>query len=213
MEQHRTVIKHGIDDSLDNMKRVYNGLDSLLCRAARDILTTIPPGLGVQVNVVYFPQLGFHIALPADQSDPVTGMRLLGRGADDWQIMFTAEDQVFLKDSRMREMDQTIGDVYSNICGRGMAIYLCPGLNLTRIQKRRLRFRTNLLSEFYSTRRFSLLHLRYVGRSIGSWVYLTLAISANICGSLAALAHGATRYGFTRPLLTEENIIKIIGGR
>ena len=114
-EQHRTVIKPGVDDELDAIKRTYDGMDDLLSRSARAIAQSIPADVEVNLNVIYFPQLGFHITVPLDRS---TGNVAYDGGQEKWQRMFTTESQAYYKDQRMREMDETLGDIYAGICGK-----------------------------------------------------------------------------------------------
>ncbi|EDN03922.1 hypothetical protein HCAG_01787 [Histoplasma mississippiense (nom. inval.)] len=67
IEEHRTVVKPRVDPELDDLKETYNGLDSLLNQVAINIAGTIPSRLSNDVNVIYFPQLGFNIAMPLDE--------------------------------------------------------------------------------------------------------------------------------------------------
>lgn len=96
------------------MKDRYNGLDSLLKTVAIDIAKTIPEELEIDVNVIYFPQLGFNIAIPFDR----TGRAAYDGGDETWEQVSTTENRVYFKDSRMREMDEKLGDMYGLICGK-----------------------------------------------------------------------------------------------
>ena len=116
-EQHRTVVLDGIDESLDNLKRTYDGIDDLLSTTARTIETVIPHQIKLDLNVIFFPQIGFLITLPLDKAT--------GRGiyegeaeAEPWERMFTTDNRGYYKDFRMREMDETFGDMYASICGK-----------------------------------------------------------------------------------------------
>ena len=111
VEQHRTVVKRGVDENLDQIKDVYDGMDDLLSHTAVEIARTMPAEINCSLNVIYFPQLGFHITVPIDEttgevvwSDP------------DWERMFTTKIQVYFKDVQMRKMDQDLGDLWANIC-------------------------------------------------------------------------------------------------
>ena len=115
IEQHRTVVKRGIDNRLDEIKNLYDGMDHLLSRTAIDIAREIPPDLDISLNVIYFPQLGFHITVPVDET---TGQPLWEGGDTPWERIFTTKNQVYFKDRRMREMDDQLGDLYAMICGR-----------------------------------------------------------------------------------------------
>lgn len=120
IEQNRTVVKRGINNNLDELKNVYDGMDDLLSRTAIDIARTLPDHIALKLNVIYFPQLGYHITMPidpdtrqpvyeGDELDPASGGR--------WERMFTTENQVYLKDARMRAMDERLGDLWNMICG------------------------------------------------------------------------------------------------
>lgn len=121
IEEHRTVVKPRVDRELDNLKETYNGLDSLLNQVAINIAGTIPRRLGSDVNVIYFPQLGFNIAMPLDER----GRAVYNGGEQPWDQVFTTENRVYFKDSRMREMDERFGDIYGLICGK----YPKPGVS------------------------------------------------------------------------------------
>ncbi|PWY89766.1 DNA mismatch repair protein Msh5 [Aspergillus heteromorphus CBS 117.55] len=117
-EQGRTVVKPGIDRELDRMKDRYDGLNSLLKQVAIEIATTIPESSEIDVNVIYFPQLGFNIAIPLNEAGDAAY-----RGAeDDWELMFLTENRAYFKDFRMREMDDKLGDIYGLICEKEIEI-------------------------------------------------------------------------------------------
>ncbi|GKZ53619.1 mutS protein msh5 [Aspergillus niger] len=117
-EQGRTVVKPGIDRDLDRIKDRYDGLNSLLKQVAIEIATTIPESYDIDVNVVYFPQLGFNIAIPLNNAGDAAY-----RGAEnEWELMFFTENRAYLKDFRMREMDDKLGDIYGIICEREIEI-------------------------------------------------------------------------------------------
>ncbi|GAB1196381.1 hypothetical protein APSETT444_005651 [Aspergillus pseudonomiae] len=103
-EQGRTVVKPGLDRELDKMKDSYDGLSSLLKQVAIDIASTIPESLDIDVNVIYFPQLGFNIAIPLNDRGEATFT-----GSDDeWELIFVTENRAYFKDFRMREMDEKL---------------------------------------------------------------------------------------------------------
>ncbi|KAE8401294.1 muts domain V-domain-containing protein [Aspergillus pseudonomiae] len=117
-EQGRTVVKPGLDRELDKMKDSYDGLSSLLKQVAIDIASTIPESLDIDVNVIYFPQLGFNIAIPLNDRGEATFT-----GSDDeWELIFVTENRAYFKDFRMREMDEKLGDIYGLICEKEIEI-------------------------------------------------------------------------------------------
>ena len=116
-EMHRTVIKSGVDDDLDAMKRTYDGLDDLLNRVCQDIVATIPSVYSLELNIIFFPQIGFLISV---KLNPITGrVDYEGGEREDqrWTRIFSTEKNVYYKDSRMKELDDRFGDMYSVICG------------------------------------------------------------------------------------------------
>lgn len=120
IDQNRTVVKRGVSDELDDIKNRYDGMGDLLSRTAVAIARTLPNHVDVDLNVIYIPQLGYHITMPLD---PNTRQPVYEGDPDDpagggrWERMFTTENQVYLKDTRMREMDERLGDLWNMICG------------------------------------------------------------------------------------------------
>lgn len=108
------MVRSGIDQELDNLKETYSGMDSLLNQVAVNIAASLPEAITKEINVVYFPQLGFNIAMPFDDRD----MPMYGSNDEDWTQVFNTENRAYFKDSRMREMDEKLGDVYGLICGK-----------------------------------------------------------------------------------------------
>ena len=112
-EQHRTVVKAGVNEELDNMKTTYDGLETLLSRVAVHIARNVPAELDTKLNVIYFPQIGFLIAV---RFDPDTGNGVYEGSEDDpWDKMFTTHEFAYYKNSNMTEMDSYLGDIYGQI--------------------------------------------------------------------------------------------------
>jgi DNA mismatch repair protein MSH5 len=103
-----------VDRDLDLLKDRYNGLDGLLKQVAVDVASTIPADLQIEVNVIYFPQLGFNIAIPFDG----TGRAAYTGSGGTWEQVFTTENRAYFKDERMRELDEKLGDIYGLVCGK-----------------------------------------------------------------------------------------------
>lgn len=112
-QEHRTVVKPRVDPDLDKLKETYNGMDSLLSQVAVTIAATLPEGLSNELNVIYFPQLGFNIAIPLNEH----GRPVYDGGEEEWTQVFSTENRAYFKDFRMREMDERLGDMYGSICG------------------------------------------------------------------------------------------------
>jgi DNA mismatch repair protein MSH5 len=89
IEEHRTVVRTGVDDTLDEMKRTYDGIESVLSEVAKHIACEMPDDIKMYLNVVFFPQIGFLIAVPLD---PDTGLAVYEGGIEDeWERIFVTE--------------------------------------------------------------------------------------------------------------------------
>ncbi|KAK0104513.1 MutS protein msh5 [Cadophora gregata] len=123
VEQHRTVVKQGVDAELDNMKRTYDGLDSMLTQVATEVSHTVPEWAAQYVsNCIFFPQLGFLTVVPLD---PETGKgKYEGEGVENdiWERMFTSNDMGYYKNNRMKELDAFFGDIFGLICDKEIEI-------------------------------------------------------------------------------------------
>ncbi|KAK6006420.1 hypothetical protein QM012_006830 [Aureobasidium pullulans] len=119
-DQSRNVVRQGVDHDLDELKRTYEGLESLLIQVAQHVAESVPEELNANINVVFFPQIGFLIAIP---QDPTTGHGIFEGPEDDpWEKMFTTEDFAYYKNENVIEMDTYFGDIYGRICGREIEI-------------------------------------------------------------------------------------------
>ncbi|KAF8867217.1 hypothetical protein BDZ45DRAFT_667190 [Acephala macrosclerotiorum] len=121
-EQHRTVVRQGVDVELDSIKRTYDGMDSLLTQVANQLSKDLPEWASQYVeNCIFFPQLGFLTVVPLD---PETGKgKYEGEGIDDvWEKMFVSNDMGYYKNRHMKEMDEYFGDLYGMICDREIEI-------------------------------------------------------------------------------------------
>ena len=114
---HRTVVNTGVSDELDNMKRTYDGIEDLLNLTSLEIAATIPKVHSLDLNVIFFPQIGFLISIPLN---PDTGRGdWEGGEAEDqrWDRIFSTATRIYYKDFRMHELDERLGDMYAMICG------------------------------------------------------------------------------------------------
>jgi hypothetical protein len=164
------VVKQGIDRELDKIKDRYDGLNSLLRHVALDIAATIPATLDVDVNVIYFPQLGFNIAIPLNDHG---GAEYTGSD-DDWELMFITENRAYFKDFRMREMDEKLGDIYGIICGKPNKLTesLEEGeLKIVRWQRKKSRLCTTWRKGFFDMRMCSSMPLIFAAILIGQFLW------------------------------------------
>lgn len=121
-DQGRNVVRNGVDHDLDELKRTYEGLESLLAQVAQHVAQFVPEGLNADINVVFFPQIGFLIAVPQDQG---TGHGVYeGPEEEPWEKMFTTEEYAYYKNDNVVEMDSYFGDIYGRICGEWLSSLL-----------------------------------------------------------------------------------------
>ncbi|KAF1953404.1 hypothetical protein CC80DRAFT_518265 [Byssothecium circinans] len=119
-EESRTVILQGVDEELDNMKYIWKGLDDLLSRVARTLSENVPSTVQGDLNVLYFPQIGFLVTVPID---PETDEAAFEGGFDDpWERIFSTDGQVYFKNAQVREMDSHFGDLHGLITDREIEI-------------------------------------------------------------------------------------------
>ncbi|PNS19011.1 MutS 5 [Sphaceloma murrayae] len=120
IEQHRTVVKPGVDFDLDETKRTHDGMESLLSHVAISIASEIPSVVDARLTVIFFPQIGFLICVR--RIPDTTCGAYSGEEDEPWEQLFYTSDYVYFKESRTREMDAQFGDVYGRICDREIEI-------------------------------------------------------------------------------------------
>ena len=120
LEQRRTVVLPGVDADLDEAKRTYDGIESMLSEVCEHVANQVPAELNANVNVIFFPQIGFLISIRLDDD---TGQGVYEGSADDpWEKMFATESNAYYKNANMSEMDTYFGDIYGRICDREIEI-------------------------------------------------------------------------------------------
>ena len=122
MENHRTVVKHGVNKDLDHMKRSYNGMEDMLNEVSKEIASTI--SYRAEINVIFFPQIGFLISVPMDPQSGSAGFERNVIPQQAWERIFYSAGRGYYKDDRMRDLDETWGDVYAIICG--IKLFMSP---------------------------------------------------------------------------------------
>ncbi|KAI0858379.1 putative MSH5 protein [Xylaria cubensis] len=121
-ERGRTAVKQGIDDDLDERKRIYDGMEHLLANVNAKLRSDIPEWARKYVQgCIFFPQLGF---LTTVSVNPQTGKGDYdGEGLHDtWDCMFVMDEHAYYKNRQMKEMDEELGDPYCMIIDREIEI-------------------------------------------------------------------------------------------
>ncbi|PWW76611.1 hypothetical protein C7212DRAFT_357556 [Tuber magnatum] len=182
---HRVVLQRNIDEELDEMKRLYDGLGDMLGAVARDIAREIPPDVATSLNVIFFPQIGYLVVIPAQGSGNTTyGLAngSLGGPAyaqEGWDLQFCTETNWYYKNPQTRDLDDYFGDLYGRVCDRE--------IELVHAMKCRVLQHDSAL--------------------------VSCATVCAELDCLLAMAEAAERYKFTRPVIVTDNVINIKGGR
>lgn len=98
------------------MKHTYDGIEDFLTQISQTIASTISKQNCFELNVIFFPQIGFLISTTTN-SDAVQA-DYKGPPDEHWDRIFSTVSRTYYKDFRMRELDETFGDVYAVICGK-----------------------------------------------------------------------------------------------
>ncbi|KAG8944500.1 MutS protein msh5 [Tulasnella sp. 424] len=64
LNEARTCVRNNVDPQLDERKRIYDSLSIFLTKVAERIGEGVPPDIAHNLNVIYFPQLGYLITVP-----------------------------------------------------------------------------------------------------------------------------------------------------
>ncbi|KAL1431566.1 hypothetical protein MTO96_014082 [Rhipicephalus appendiculatus] len=104
----RFVVNRGIDSTLDEKKRVYNGLPDLLTRIAYGELEKLDPEI-TDCQVVYLPQIGYLLTIAEDAP---------GTDEPSLQFMFSCDNKSYFKTGTMKTLDGLLGDTLYEIIDR-----------------------------------------------------------------------------------------------
>ncbi|CAE6386833.1 unnamed protein product [Rhizoctonia solani] len=117
----RVCVNPGVDEALDEKKRIYNGLDDLLVHVARQVSQNMPEGYTSELNVLYFPQLGYLIRIPTP-SGWTTNKDF--EQISEWNFQFESEKNLYYKSQQMlaEDLDMHVGDIHSYIADREIEI-------------------------------------------------------------------------------------------
>ncbi|MDP2437785.1 MAG: hypothetical protein Q8P67_18750, partial [archaeon] len=104
----RITVKQGVNETLDDLRYTYDGLDDFLHNLGLQQLQRYQREIAA-LKCVYYPQKGFAIAVPAG-TDPGALERSLG-----FVHQFSTEQYHYFKNDSMRTVDRQLGDVYCEI--------------------------------------------------------------------------------------------------
>ncbi|PNP56899.1 hypothetical protein THARTR1_03046 [Trichoderma harzianum] len=117
--QQRYSVKPGIDVELDKLKRLYDGMDSLLTKAANAITEDLPTWARRHIkSCIFLPQLGFLTVVEQDSQQTNGRFDVEFTSNGHWKKSFTDNETVYYKNRYMTDLDDEFGDIYSQISGR-----------------------------------------------------------------------------------------------
>ncbi|KAG2200478.1 hypothetical protein INT47_011458 [Mucor saturninus] len=130
-QEGRIIVKENVNNELDVLRKKYNALDDYLLQVSQSISSTLPIGLGSALNVVYFPQLGYLVTLPqyhnqniSDENNSTSSYvsEYYARYLTGFDLQFTTSENLYYKNEKTKELDETIGDIHALIADKEIEI-------------------------------------------------------------------------------------------
>ena len=121
------VIKPEVDEQLDALRDKYEHLNDILSDfASHRVVFNIPTENTSSFNVVYFPQLGYLIAIALDNNsvandDDGDGQMSI-QANSNLVFQFKSQTHLYFKNPDMFHLDTELGDIHSDIVERQIAI-------------------------------------------------------------------------------------------
>lgn len=197
--RNRLSIKPGLDPQLDELKRRYDGVGSLLTKVVDDSTKHLPPKARKCIrSCIFLPQLGFLMVVAPDPQNGLEQYQGEYAGGNRWERVFTADGSVCYKTEDMRELDKLYGDMYCEIGGQFFGHYI-PNSRMCRLSLADLEVEI----------------MHRLARDILKYEQV-LATASDLCGhfdSILALALGAEKYALVAPQMTDTNVLLIKNGR
>lgn len=88
-QDHRPVVNPNVNDELDEMKREWDGLEPMLHEVSKALELLVPMSLRAELNVIYFPQIGFLLSTRKD--DDAESASFQSEGLEGWEQIFSTE--------------------------------------------------------------------------------------------------------------------------
>jgi DNA mismatch repair protein MSH5 len=114
----RLTVRAGVDCTLDDLKRTYDGLGDLLTRVASEQINALPETVQIEsLSTVYFPMIGYAVVVPRKPGMSV-GAQIQNAALGNLQYQFDTEAYIYYKSDITRDLDTQLGDVHSLIVDR-----------------------------------------------------------------------------------------------
>jgi DNA mismatch repair ATPase MutS len=108
-------IRRGYDDTLDEMRDTFTGLDAILFDAAK--LTLRDVRILENLSVKYVPQVGYLICINREDEHIL-------RSREDFVFTFNQSEYSYFKSPLTEELDESVGDVRANILDRQKSLLI-----------------------------------------------------------------------------------------
>ncbi|XP_059098845.1 mutS protein homolog 5-like [Tigriopus californicus] len=116
-ERQKFTVNSGIDEDLDDMRRLHNGLPDLLLQIAQKEIIDLPDFM-TECTMIYAPQIGYLLAVQPWQDD----LDEDDLWVQDLEFMFLANGVPHYKSRRCVELDEYFGDTATKISEKETSI-------------------------------------------------------------------------------------------
>mmetsp|Transcript_27036 Transcript_27036/g.64161 ORF Transcript_27036/g.64161 Transcript_27036/m.64161 type:complete len:938 (+) Transcript_27036:223-3036(+) len=103
------IINWGYHDELDRAKETFETLDETLSEVGRQVLQKHQEL--ISLKVVFLPQVGFLISIDKRQHNHDEATNTFPSVPDDFEFVFTQDNDAFFKSDEMNQLDEEIGDL------------------------------------------------------------------------------------------------------
>ncbi|KAF8517335.1 muts domain V-domain-containing protein [Gautieria morchelliformis] len=196
----RVCVRPHVDKELDEWKRIFHGLDSVLSRVAAQLGGTVPPNYAESLNVVYFPQLGFLICVP---------LREEWKNEDGTHVPEPPNDE-FIFQVRYKAISlyaQLIQPVSSFVQRRALTS------NRQKCKHKDLDHHIGDLYPAIVDREIEIIQALEERVLMNDEVVLATCDACAELDCLLSLAEASRAYGYVQPHMVDESLIDIKGGR
>ncbi|KIO27058.1 hypothetical protein M407DRAFT_73753 [Tulasnella calospora MUT 4182] len=113
LNEARVCVRYHVDPLLDDRKRIYDSLSIFLAKVAQRIGEGVPLDVADNLNVIYFPQLGYLITIPLrDEWRHDTNTEIV----QGWTFQFSTECHVYFKNQ----------DMHGHDCDHSQIVHFAP---------------------------------------------------------------------------------------
>lgn len=117
LKSHSIYVRDDYDPQLFQMRKNYSKLDSILTDVAKKLMNGLPSHCAIsELSVVYIPQQGFLTTIL--KSTSLTCQDL----PPGYSLLFQTDTHYYCKNKAMTDLDEQLGDIYTNILAREIRV-------------------------------------------------------------------------------------------